>query len=267
MAKKMIIKGVGTIMARRYTPGGTDKSEVITLGTLQNLKIDMAVETEDIFGGDGSFPIDDLVKSKNIEITATDAKFDLSAVSLMMGDKLEEDVDSYVWELNEIHTLDESKAITLNHTIYTGSEDDIAVRDMSTGKPISSDDYTVTKTDEQNTTVKITFDELSAGTKVYVNYKRPSLVAVVRLMKDTVPFTVSVVHHGVFTQKNGKRLGIETELYACKAKGNFTIDAQRATASASSITLGIVDPEIDCGMLGVIKTFEVPEVTCVPPLV
>ncbi len=260
MAKKMLIKGVGTIMARRSVscPGEDDRSEVITLGTIQSLKIDMNVETEDVFGGDGVFPIDTMVKSKNIEITATDAKFDLAAVSLMMGDELEDDVESYVWELNEIHTLDETKTITLNYAIYSGSNDDVAVRDMKTGRAIASDDYTVSGD-------MITFTGLGSGDKVYANYKRASTVTLVKLLKDTMPFTVSVVHHGVYSQKCGKRLGIETELYAAKAKGNFTIDAQRATASASSITLSVVDPEMDCGMLGVIKTFEVDNVTCTPP--
>lgn len=63
------------------------------------------MELEDIFGGDGLFAIDVLVKSKSIEVSATDAKFDLDAIQLMMGSTVQEQVKSYVWVLNEQSTV------------------------------------------------------------------------------------------------------------------------------------------------------------------
>lgn len=264
MAKKMIIKGVGTIMARRAVacPGdvGT-KEEIITLGSLQNLKIDMAVETEDIFGGDGVFAIDTLVKSKSIEITATDAKFDLAGVSLMMGDAVQDNVADYVWELNEGKKVGSGGIVTLNYKVFDASAvEDIQVRQVKDGKAIPASDISV---DNTGATAVLTIDNITDGEQVYVNYKRPETVSMVEIMRDSFPFTVSIVHHGVFSQKCGKKMGIETELFACKAKGNFTIDAQRNTASASTVTLQMLDPELPCGKIGTIKVFEVDDITCV----
>ncbi|WKL02755.1 hypothetical protein Q0F98_02310 [Paenibacillus amylolyticus] len=56
-------------MAKRLPADPMGAIEVVTLGTLQDLKIDLNVELEDIFGGDGLFAIDVLVKSKSIEVS------------------------------------------------------------------------------------------------------------------------------------------------------------------------------------------------------
>lgn len=236
--------------------------EIITLGTLQNLKIDMNVETDDIFGGDGVYPIDNLVKQKMIDITATDAKFDLGAVSLMMGDSVVEDVsaaDKYVWELNETKIIDTSGEVILKYDVFAGSGDEIIVRFVDTNKTISKASGSPSSTQFAFTSGKtIKFDVSNAGKKVYINYKREiEDVAAIFLTTDEVPFEVSIVHHGVFSGKCNKKMGIETELYACRAKGTFTIDAQRAAASASSVSLQIVDPERADKRIGSVKVFEV----------
>ena len=48
MNRKMVIKGVGTLMAKRICPNG--EKELITLGTLQDLRIDMTTEIDEVFG-------------------------------------------------------------------------------------------------------------------------------------------------------------------------------------------------------------------------
>ena len=150
MAKKMIIKGVGSMMAKRLASDGG--IEVLTLGTLQDLKITMNTEIDDIFGGDGLFAIDTLVKSKSIEISATDAKFDLAAVTLMMGSTVTDQTSSYVWVLNEQQTLGAGTngttnvaecAIEFGTTVY--SEPDFAVRLKDTNKLLTKVAYAIDK--------------------------------------------------------------------------------------------------------------------------
>jgi hypothetical protein len=96
--KKIIIKGVGAMMAK--IPGG---NEIVTLGSLQNLRFDFTAEDEPIYGGDGLFPIDTLLKEKRIAVSATDAKFDLSNLTLVSGSSVGQAVgaDAYLWALNE----------------------------------------------------------------------------------------------------------------------------------------------------------------------
>lgn len=360
MAKKMIIKGVGTFMAKK--PGS---GEVLTLGHLQNLKIDLNTEIDDIFGGDGMFAIDTLVRSKSIDVSATDAKFDLNTLQLMMGSTVHEAVEDTVWVLNEeaLPTSTGTKesqeveiTMSAGATIVAGTinvsfpdygiDVDVIVPSSATTLVVANKlaesildlsmanggnlfeaadigsskvkiDYlqggnranvvldmgatgfkaTVTPTDGTagtttfntefeihselairekvtNKTLQrvngtpavgqfsytagsklVTTHDSVAGLELLVNYRREETVDLVPILVDEVPFPVTVVHHGSFLQKDGSYQGVETELYSCRAKGTFSIDAARSSASASSVSLSVIDPERSDGRLGVIKRF------------
>ena len=258
MAKKMIIKSVDTFFAKMTDSTGT-KSEVVTLGTLQNLRITFNTEIEDIFGGDGLFPIDILVRSKSIEITATDAQFDLNMLRMMMGSPITENKDDYIWVLNETHTVPSDGVITLNYSsdIY---DNEIYVRVVDTGKVLlqvpSSSSVTPTTFSYNSTTHAVIVDTSLAGKQVAINYKkRQQGVDILDIGMDEIPFVVSVVHHGSYMQADNTFAGIETEIYACRAQGQFTINAARATASANEVTLRVVDPGRPDGKLGRVKRF------------
>lgn len=278
MAKKMIIKGVGTFMAKRASKDGKG-IEVITLGTLQNLKIDMNVELEDVFGGDGLFAIDTLVKSKSIEISATDAKFDLDAMQLMLGSRVQEGINDYVWVLGEQSTI---AAATVNgkpgaqvipeyggkltntedpNTIY--DEGNFTVRLKSSNKVMTriSNAANLKYTSEYVYDVnngRLIFHPSMVGQDVVFSYQRKQKVDVVDIIADEVPFPVHVIHHGSFLQKDGTYAGIETEIYQARAKGQLSIDAQRTAATAASIQLQVLDPERADGKIGSVKRYSSP---------
>jgi len=264
MGKKMIIKGVGTMLAKKVVGGG---SEVVTLGTLQDLKISFNVDIEDIFGGDSLFPIDNLVKSKSIEITATDAKFDLSALQLMLGSEIEEDKQDTLWVLNEVKTVADGTngtatagVATLNFGSTLASDPEITVRINNTNKlliqvPYSADTAVSAGSFMLASNGTVYFDSSLVGKEVVISYKRSEKVDMASILADEVPFPVRIIHHGSFLQKDGVFRGIETELFACRAKGAFTINAQRATANASEISLAVIDPERPDGKLGTVKMY------------
>lgn len=282
--KKMIIKGVGSFMAKKYAADGSGV-EVLTLGTLQDLRIDLNVEIDDIFGGDGLFAIDTLVRSKSIEITATDAKFDLDAISLMMGSKVAKakDSDAFVWVLGEEKTAatgangaivegeGENQTTTpvavatitpaYADSIFT-SDPAFAVRVKGTNKLLNQATFSANTAPDANTFMydatskKIILPATLVGADIVFNYKRAdSEVEMAALLKDEIPFPVHVVHHGSFLQKDGTYQGVETELYSCMAMGSFSINAARATASTSQVQLKVVDPERADGRLGTIKRY------------
>ncbi|MGM7682867.1 hypothetical protein ACSVDA_12005 [Cytobacillus sp. Hm23] len=264
MAKKMIIKGVGTFMAKRASDDGKGM-EVITLGTLQDLKIDMNIELEDIFGGDGLFAIDTIVKNKAIEVSATDAKFDLDALQLMMGSTVQEDVEDFVWVLNEQATLT-ANSVAAEATVEFGNtvsgDGNFSVRLKDSNKLLEEVEFVdeTTNPDEgkfmfDSTTGKIILNQSYVGSDIVFNYQRMETVDVVNIIADEVPFPVHVVHHGSFLQKDGTYAGIETEFYQARAKGSLSIDSQRTNASATSVTLQILDPERADGKLGSIKRY------------
>lgn len=276
MAKKMIIKGVGQFMAKRYAADGKGV-EVITLGSMQNLQITLNVNVDDIFGGDGLFAIDTLVTGKTIEISATDAKLDLDALQLMMGSTLREQVeDESIWVLGEqkVATADmmgtgpgvavTSVPVAFGGTLYNGGNFQVRLKD--TNKLLNLKTYSATTAPEDDefyvnvtagspATAKIILSTNHANKDVIYNYQRTEIVDVVDILSNEVPFPVHIVHHGSFLQKDGTYAGIETELYQCIANGSFAIDAQRASASASTITLKVQDPERADGKLGQIKRY------------
>ena len=264
----MIIKGVGTFMAKRYAKDGKG-AEVITLGSLQDLRITLNTEIDDIFGGDGLFAIDTLVRSKSIEITATDAKFDLDAIQLMMGSTVREEVNDYVWVLREQKELalgtNGTQAVTtatpvFGTTIYT-ADPGFTVRLKNNNKLLTQIAYVVdTEPDADEfmwdaTAKKLYLNTAHANSDIEMNYKRTETVDIVDILVDEVPFPVHVIHHGSFLQKDNTFGGVETELYSCRAQGSFNINAARASASSSEISLKVLDPERADGKLGTIKRF------------
>lgn len=260
MSKKMIIKGVGALMAKRLDKDGG--AQVVKCGTLQDLKFDFNIDIEDIFGGDGLFAIDTLIKEKSIEITATDAKFDLDAVSLMLGCSVQEQVQDYVWVLNEQTTIDAVSfdvAPAFASTLAAAPDFQVRIKDSNkllkqvVGAPAAADEF------QLDTTVPaspvLVFHSTLGGEEVILDYKRTETVDMTDILAEEVPFPVRVIHHGSFLQKDGSYQGVEIELFSCIARGSFSIDAQRVNASASQIQLKVVDPERVDGKLGSIKRY------------
>lgn len=345
--KKMIIKGAGKFMAK--IPGC---DELITLGHMTNMRLDIQLDMVDIEGGDTTAPIDTLLRKKVIDITAEDAKFDLNLVRLVLGAKLREgvsglpyemkneskvavagtgsevtvstadpiltgatapavkvfnqttgafvpdaditvvgsvvtvtsgatagdelvvyypvsasaiDPDGFVWVLEEKHDVN-GALITLKNPLFGGAlgsasskTEHVSVRLTKANKLLkkvsgvpAEDEYSI-----DPATGEITFNTYLDGDQVYVNYKRPEVVDVMAIGAKDFPLTVSVVHDGMFEQKDGSIQGFQIELYSCRVKSNFTLDAARQTAATHSVTLTVIDPERSDERLGSIKRYQV----------
>lgn len=343
--RKMIIKGAGKFMAE--IPGC---GELITLGTMTNMRLDIQLDMTDIEGGDTQVPIDTLLRKKTIDITAEDAKFDLNMVRLATGAKLREGLsgqpyetvyethfipggtsgsitlggmpygmgtltvydkttnafltlgtdysvagnvitfvgakhegkevivyyskeitdlspDGFVWVLEEKHDISSVNSdIELFFPLFGGGvlgskTDHVSVRLTKENKLLKQSSSNTPGEGEYYIDVtanKIIFNDYLNGEQVYVNYKRPEVVDVLELGSKDFPLTVHVVHDGQFEQKDGTIQAYQTELYACRVKSNFTIDAARQTASTHSITLTVIDPERADGRLGTIKRYQLP---------
>jgi hypothetical protein len=334
--KKMLIKGAGKFMARI-----PNCDELITIGTLNNMRLDIQLDMQDIEGGDTSVPLDTLLRKKTIDITAEAAHFDLNMVRLVLGSKLREGVSGATYKMvtETVHldssgngTLTNSAKPTPSHSAYLGTitgtniTSDVTISGTSVTAPAHADEtivvvYPVALTGvtqhedgyvwvlEEKHVVKqngsdfeidLVFgqslaadpaisirtlkgnkllkkvtgtpgdDEYVVGANgnikfgsnlkdvdVYVNYKRNEVVDILDITTKDMPLTVHVVHDGQFEQKDGTIQGYQTELYACRVKSNFTLDAQRQQASTHSVTLTVIDPERADNRLGSIKRYEV----------
>ena len=345
--KKMIIKGAGKFMAK--IPGC---SELVTLGHMTNMRLDIQLDMVDIEGGDTPVPLDTLLRKKVIDVTAEDAKFDLNMVRLVLGSKLREGVNGLAYEMEneEVTVTDNSGSMEapVTGTISTSHTDMVQVFNQTTGEFVSdfttsgstvtinsgatADDelviyYPVDVDDEaadgflwvleekhkveddgngngeidfnfplhganegqkrshvsvrlykENkllkrassqtpgegeyyvdvTNGKVIFNEYLIDEDIYVNYKRPEVVDVLDISKKDYPITCHIVHDGQFEQKDGSVQGYQTELFMCRVKSNFTLDAARQTAATHSVTLTVIDPERPDDKLGTIKRYEIP---------
>lgn len=343
----MIIKGAGKFMAK--IPGC---DELITLGHMTNMRLDIQLDMVDVEGGDTTAPIDTLLRKKVIDITAEDAKFDLNLVRLVLGAKLREgvsglpyelknesltavagtgtevtvtvsnpiltggtapkvkvfnntlgafvndadvsitgttvtvangatagdtlviyypvsasaiDPDGFVWVLEEKHDV-QGGIITLKNPLFGGAlgaasskTEHVSIRLTKANKLLkkvvglpAEDEYSI-----DPATGEVTFNTYLDGEQVYVNYKRPEVVDVMAIGAKDFPLTVSVVHDGMFEQKDGSIQGFQIELYSCRVKSNFTLDAARQTAATHSVTLTVIDPERSDERLGSMKRYQI----------
>ncbi|MBA4532781.1 hypothetical protein [Brevibacillus halotolerans] len=336
--KKMLIKGAGKFMAKL-----PNCDELITIGTLNNMRLDIQLDMQDIEGGDSSVALDTLLRKKTIDITAEDAKFDLNLVRLALGSKLREGVSGATYKMvtEAIQvpssapyqgTLSEASVSNPAHKAYesTINGTDVTSKVTLAGKTITFDDALAGKTvvivypvalsgvsydedgfvwvlEEKNTvketggkfevdlvfgaalhkdpqisvrTLKgnkllkkttnatpkeneytvnggtLSFHSSLKDVDIYVNYKRNEVVDVLDISTKDMPLTVHVIHDGQFEQKDGSIQGYQTELYLCRVKSNFTVDAQRQQASTHSVTLTVIDPDRVDGKLGTIKRYE-----------
>ncbi|MCP8973167.1 hypothetical protein NMK43_08675 [Bacillus licheniformis] len=345
--KKMIVKGAGKFMAK--IPGCDD---LITLGHMTNMRLDIQLDMVDIEGGDTSAPIDTLLRKRVIDITAEDAKFDLNMVRLVLGSKLREgvsglpyelknesksaaddgtgnitvkvsnpiktdsgapkvqvfnqtsgtfvpedeisvagstvtiksgavdgdtvvvyypvsasaiDPDGFIWVLEEKHDIKGSQ-ITLKNPLFGGALGSASSKTEHVSIRLTKENKLLKKVTSNPaegeyvidpSTGEITFNDYLDGEQVYVNYKRPEVVDVMAIGAKDFPLTVTVVHDGQFEQKDGSIQGYQTELYACRVKSNFTLDAARQTAATHSVTLTVIDPERSDERLGSMKRYQI----------
>lgn len=271
--RSIIINGVGSIL----TVGSGGK--LAPVGSLQSLRLDFTVSEDPVYGGDGLFPIDYVTRDKGVAITATNAKFDLNILRLATGATVGAagDDDSYTWVLNKVGTVkkigssgSEKYVVDIFADGTPFSEPEYTVMDMATGDALdrgtsaTEGEFTVTEEEDEAVVTGrvLEFSSDMEGKKVMYSFKKAtSDISLAEGQKNDLPVPIKIVHQGNFKQKDDTWQGIETEIKLAKASGTFTIDYARATASAPSLALNMLDPEDGTCRLWTMKRF----ITTAPP--
>jgi len=265
--KSIVINGVGTMFAKNK-----DNNKLVALGTLQTLKFDFSYSEDPVYGGDGLYPIDTVTKEQNVTVTATSAKFDLNILRLATGADIFAGTgsDAYRWVLNKIGTV---KKVGDDCVIDISGEGNVFTLDpsfsimlMETGESldeIATGNPTATQFKYDSTAKKLFFHSSLENKNVMYSFKVSADVTVAEGKKTSLPIPVTIIHQGSFKQKDGTFQGVETEIKLAKASGTFTVDFARATASASTITLNLIDPEDGTCRLWTMKRFEMATPPCI----
>ena len=103
------------------------------------------------------FAIDSIITSKSISITGTDAKFDLNAISLMMGSSITNGTGN-ASALNEKHVVQSNNTIVLKRPVSDlqlpyelHPENSISLRLERNNRVIPNSDFTVETLDDTTT--------------------------------------------------------------------------------------------------------------------
>lgn len=275
MAKKnksIIINGVGTIFAKNK-----DNNKLVSLGSLQTLRFDFTVTEDPVYGGDGLFPIDFVTREKNVVVTATNAKFDLNILRLMTGASIGDatNSDAYRWVLNKLAVVKKAGAgPDYTYEINISNEGTVFAEDPAFSIMVAETGEALTEIFEgepapgefkyDSTNKKLLFNADLENKMVMYSFKiAASDIVLAEGKKIDLPIPVTVIHQGMFKQKDDTWQGVETEIKLAKATGTFTIDFARATASANTITLNMLDPEDGTCRLWTMKRYEIPAPPCV----
>jgi len=267
--RSIIVNGVGTLFTKN-----ADNDKLAPLGTLQSIKFDFTVSKEPVYGGDGLYPLDHVIKDKAVVVTAVNTKFDLNTLRVATGAEISVATgdDAYTWVLNKMGTVVKvgddpftyEVDISDNGTVFADDpaisilsmETGAALEEKETGTPDSGKFY------YDSTGKTFEFNADMEGKNVMYSYKITATnVALAEGLQISLPVPVTIIHQGAFKQKNNVWQGIETEIKLATANGTFTIDYARATASASNLALDMIDPEDGTCRLWTMKRF----VTSAPP--
>jgi hypothetical protein len=278
--KKMLIKGAGKLMVK--IPGcGND---LFTFATMNNMRLDIQLDTVDVEGGDSTFAIDTILRKKTIDIMAEDAKFDLNILKLVLGSKVEYSKSSVpIWVLEEKRKINNQNFVEFEKDVnnyFTADNNgkiNIQIRSSDTNLTFNKKtlDATVISNPATVTTLKSTdnssllavneftvigvnvyFHHSLKDTDVYGNYKKKQNdVSLLDINVKDKLLTVHIVHDGFFEQVDGTVQGVQVEFPRCRIKSNFSLDMVRQQATTQSITLTVVDPDDASGSVGTIKRY------------
>lgn len=264
--KPMIIKGAGELIT--YVKDPITGLVVPKFGgnRFNGIKFDFKTNVDKIYGGDSLFPIDNLIKDKEMDVTLENAEFDLGQIATLLGrDVSLANVGAEVWVLGEVLTLTAAATPPATSTIDLGFKATYVVGSLAARYRDGSGNLTVVA-NAAAVTAKgmisvaagvVTYYTAAgagdAGKEIQCYYKRTVTADTVPIMIDDEPMIVGVAHQGKYRQKDNTIQKFEIEIFAAQPNGTFSIDGKRRAASTHATTLSVIDSGRADGKLGEVK--------------
>ena len=218
----------------------TVSGKVMECTTSQSMKLDVTTSTEDVYGGDGLFPLYTYISQKEgtIEITNADFKLSQLEISQKVDTKVTNNKRSY-------RTL-----ITKNSTSIVGSGVSVTgVEVIAVIAPDGSNVEVVTDAADDKIAISTT-GEITVGSGVTmmdgeysVWFKADEASAVsAEMLKNAMPEVASF--NWMFTTEDASGNKYQIDIYArrVRANGEFSIETARDSATTPTLTVKILDP-------------------------
>ncbi len=221
--KGLLLHGIGAGVLKSVT------NKIAEMTTSQSMKMDITATTEDVYGGDGLFPLYTYISKKEGNVEITNAEFKLSQVQIAQGTKI-----TTGGKRNYRVLLTKASKNLIDGASLTGVET-IAVIDPDGND--ASKNVTVTETGG------VTFGEGAAEGEYAVWFKATDANSVrAEMLKNAMPEVATF--NWMFTTEDSEGNKYQIDIYArrVRADGELKIETERDKATAPSLKIKILDP-------------------------
>lgn len=262
----MVLKGAGSLLTYANVNGVLVPK--LCGADFDQLKLDFAVEQEDVPGGDSLYRRDVLIKGKKIDATINNTAFDLNQLSLQQGATVNvADIGAQITVLAEY-----AKPLLATTPLDTTDVDlkfksTWAVGTMMAKYRNNNKPVTIVATKELVTAVGqiyvsdtgvVTFFTGSngdAGQEFLLYYKRVVTADTMSLLVNDTPLNVGLVFDGQYRQDDNTIQGLQIEFYSATPYGTFTIEGKRRAASTHGLQFAVQDPRRPDGAVGLLTRY------------
>lgn len=218
----------------------TVSGKVLEVSTAQSMKLNVTTSSEEVYGGDGLFPLYTYISKKEGSVEITSADFKLSQLGIAQSTKT-----ASTGNKRNYRTLitRDSTRITANDVAVTGVEVIALIAPDGTNVEVSDvaadDNINISSTGA----VTIGADVVMQDGEYAVWFKADEMNAVSgEMLKDAMPEVASF--NWMFTTEDAAGHKYQIDLYArrVRANGEFSIETSRDSASTPTLNVKILDP-------------------------
>lgn len=235
----LVLHGVGKGLVV-YQDGTT-----VPFTDAQDISIEISATDEDVYGGDGLFPILSFIKEKGGSLKITNATTTIDHLKLTQGAEVATE-NAQAFMFSDVKTP-ASGTCTLAKTAGIDVESVTCVV-KATGKALTrvtgapeAGQFAVT--DVGVVTVAADVTDALEFSYFYTSDKAVSA----KLTTNAIPGVIEYRHHLVTEDVDGTKYNVYFRVYKAKCSGSFTFNMQRGTASAPSLEFKLLDPKRDDG--------------------
>lgn len=242
-SKPFVLNGVGKAYVASTVNG---KSQLVPLGTLQDIKISFSGSTDKVYGGDGLAPIYIINKDQDVTVTASEARFSLEHLNLVRGAAMADtgalvfDSDAQLVTGTSFTVPGKLTTIVPEQTSAIVSDDDKGETNAKTlvytaGTP-KAGQFTITAAGEVTLGEALTDKYLSVS-GVYTGDGTSAAITTASL-----PSFVTIRHKSMpIEMDDGTKVVIHTIIYKARSTGKLDVDFKRQAAATSDLEFEVFD--------------------------
>lgn len=222
--KGLLLHGIGAGVLKSVS------GKIAEMTTSQSMNMDITATTEDVYGGDGLFPLYTYISKKEGTVEITNAEFKLSQVQVAQGTKITTTGNKRNYSV--LITKDDKQLI--KDGALTGVETIVVIGPDGND---ASANVTITEAGA------VTFGEAAVAGEYAVWFKATDANSVrAEMLKNAMPEVATF--NWMFTTEDSEGNKYQIDIYArrVRADGELKIETARDKATTPSLKIKILDP-------------------------